>query len=140
MTEENLKIEHFFTRANANEGVKFFIPSPDGTGDSTAWIVVRGLDSDEYRNTKDQTYRDQLSVAALEDEELKEDAFKNNKIKLLSSLVVSWSFDIPCNQDNIKTLLTEAPYIGDFLDRCASKRANYFAKPQPVSSTTQDQS
>jgi hypothetical protein len=120
-------MEQFFTRDKANEGKKLSLVLPDGKP-SDEWIVIRSLDSDAYQKASLKRQRLALKTAEsdLTDEEL--DALSMQAgLDVLVSLVADWSFDDPCNEENVRKLLINAPQIKDAIDVAAHKRAFFYA-------------
>ncbi|MDO6706792.1 phage tail assembly chaperone [Photobacterium sp. 1_MG-2023] len=120
-------MEQFFTREKANEGIQVPLYLPDGT-ESEHWLKIRGVDSDAFREAESESRRLTLEIASLEDEGARKDALKGQKVTLLSSLILSWSFEEACTAENVQKLLTEAPQIADQIDRLAAKRSLFFGK------------
>ena len=125
-------MQQFFTRAKANEGIDLDLTLPDGTPTEYK-IRIRGRDSDEFRKAEAESKR-RLFVA-IQDAKAKKNTDAITKLKsdeerlsLLSALIVSWTLPDECNEDNKRKLLIEAPQIADEIDRLASDRSLFFAK------------
>lgn len=127
-------MEAFFTRQAANEGTEFFLDLPNGKATEHR-IRIRGMDSDEFKVAQAASKRKLMEIAAKMDkakfDEVDQDA---ERLKLLASLVISWTFKdaegnpIPCTQDGIINLLKNAPAIAEQIDRIASNRKHFFRK------------
>lgn len=113
-------IKELFTREECNKTQRVTIGSE--------WIDCLGTDSDAFRKAKLEANR--LVVAG----DLALDDFEPF---LIASLIVDWSFDEECNNDNKVALLREAPSLCEAIDRQASKRANFTKRLSPNSTNTQ---
>ena len=120
-------INQFFTRKKANEGRKVPLFLPDGSK-SDDWLMIRGIDSDAFREADDEACRKAFELAAIEDELDRKEAFKSQKNNLVASLVIGWSFDVECTKENVIEFLTEAPQIADQVSQVARKRALFFGE------------
>ena len=110
-----MKPQDFFTRKESDQGVKFPLEAPDGSK-TNEWLLVAGAESFRY----EKAYRDTVKATLAGS-----DSAEQGDI-LLSSLVISWSFEQPCTQDNVATFLKNSPYIKVSLDRFVVNRANFF--------------
>jgi hypothetical protein len=115
----------FYTRSKANDGIKVDLYLPNGEA-TDHFIRIRGIDSDQFRDTDTKVRRSAIKIVEIDDEELKEEMIKDSHLDILVSLVIDWSFDDECNPANIKQLFTEAPQIADTVDRAAAKRSLFF--------------
>ncbi len=136
-----MKLSDFATRTEANEGKKLYLLLPDGTP-TEEYLLVRGVDSDEFRAAKTAASR---AVFELTQEQLKDKAFvhkfdEENEFKQFQAMIVGWSFDEEFTPENLKTLLTESPYIKDRVNNFSANRAEFFKKKPPASSSTLDTS
>ncbi|MCF6435209.1 hypothetical protein [Pseudoalteromonas sp. MMG022] len=129
-------MEDFFTREKANEGIKIPLTLPDGSV-SDHYIVVRGIDSDAFRDAETLAKRNAMAFAAIEDEAERAAAFADERLGLIAALVADWSFDEPCELETVKKFLHQAPQICEQVDKVAAKRALFFAKGLSSSPTTQ---
>jgi len=118
-------MESFFTRERSNEGTEIPLYLPSGEK-SDHWIRIRGVDSDIFREVEAEVKREAVRVAVLEDEDEKKKKIAEAKVKLIACLIMSWSFEEECNQENILRLLKEAPQIMDMIDKVATKRSLFF--------------
>jgi len=131
----------FFTRGVANEGVQLPLYLPTGEK-SEHWVRVLGVDSDAFRNAEAESRRDAFRIAQIEDLADRAKAIADSKRRLVASLVVAWSFDRPCNVDEVEAFFREAPQIMDAIDLAASKRALFFgagsssSRPTPSTSSS----
>ncbi|MGI9277482.1 MAG: hypothetical protein ACR2PT_21870 [Endozoicomonas sp.] len=121
------EMDNFFTRQKANEGIKLPLVTPDGET-TEHFIMIRGIDSDAFREAETEARRSALQVAAIEDEVARNEAITAEKLTLMTSLVLDWSFDQTCSPDYIRNFLREAPQIADQIDQLAAKRSLFFAK------------
>lgn len=119
-------MDAFFTRSRANEGLELPLYLPNGQK-SEHWVRVLGVDSDAFRNAEAESRRDAFRIAQIEDLADRAKAIADSKRHLVASLVVAWSFDRPCNVEEVEAFFSEAPQIMDAIDRAASKRALFFA-------------
>jgi hypothetical protein len=132
-------MEAFFTRSRANEGVDVPLSLPDGTPTKHS-IRVRGVDSDAFRAADAESRRKTMEAMLKKDEKATELLIRNEKYLLLSSLVVSWTFDMPCTQENVINFFREAPQIADAIDRLAANRTRFFKDSLTSSTPTPGQS
>lgn len=138
-TPSKPSMEAFFTRTAANEGIEVPLYLPDGTRTEHS-LRIRGTDSDAFRAAQAEGRRRLLEAAAEKDQQkLAAVAVANNEL-LLSSLIISWTFEIECNDENKRKLLHEAPQIGDAIDAMASRRTLFFKKGLPNSAPSPEQS
>lgn len=118
-------MEAFFTREKANDGVKFALTTPTGE-DTDHWLLIRGVDSDEFQKARSAEARNFAKMAEIEDEEERNEAIEASAIRVMASLIGGWSFDRELTVDNIINFLTEAPQIREKIDEIASKRTLFF--------------
>lgn len=120
------EMAQFRTRGPANAGVKF--PLQNAAGLLTEhWLLIRGVDSDEFRAADRIARRENVRVAAMDDVAARDKAFDEIRRKLIASLVAGWSFSKPCTPENIVEFLREAPQLEASIDTVATKRALFFA-------------
>jgi len=131
-------MKEFFTRQNAEEGVKFPLYTPDGK-QTEHWIRIRGVDSELFQVAKYQRDREAIEISRIED--VSEQAKRNlqARTKLLASLVIGWSFEQEATLPNVVNFLTEAPQIADAINIAAGERSRFFKMGQigSVSGTEQ---
>lgn len=134
-------MESFFTRQKANEGIELPLYLPDGTK-SEHILRIRGVDSDAFKEAEAKGRRRLLEAAAEKSEAKLLAANVANREGMLCSLIIGWSFDQPCTEENKLQLLREAPQIADAIDTCASRRSLFFkngslsSTPSPVQSSS----
>ncbi|AME18047.1 hypothetical protein AAT1_02022 [Pseudomonas phage AAT-1] len=134
-------MDAFFTRSRANEGLELPLYLPNGQK-SEHWVRILGVDSDSFRNAEAESRRDAFRIAQIEDLTDRAKAIADSKRRLVASLVVAWSFDRPCNVDEVEAFFREAPQIMDAIDLAASKRALFFgagsssSRPTPSTSSS----
>jgi len=122
-----MKPSDFFTRAKANEGERMPLSLPDGTP-TDEWLLIRGVDSDEFRHALDEFRRDLLTYASIKDEGEKSEKTEQARLRLNAALVIGWSFDAEFSEAALLEFLRESPYITAEVDRFASDRRRFFGK------------
>ena len=129
--------EAFFTRPKANGGIDLPLSLPDGTPTEHK-LRIRGIDSDVFRTEEAASRQRMLTALASKDEK----AFnqQEERVKLVSSLVISWTFEQECTPQNVQTFLRNAPQIMDAIDRYAANRRAFFRSSSNSSANTQEQS
>lgn len=128
-------IEKFFTKEQADKGVKIELTYPDGSK-SDEWLMMRGTDSSAFKLANHQV---RIELIDLMEEENKEIVFTRTQeanIKLLSSLVADWSFDMELTEKNVINFLTQAPQIADKIDTLSTNRS-LFTKSESTNSLEQ---
>lgn len=125
-TEENkpASMEMFFTRGNANKGIKLPLYAPDGTK-TDHWVRILGIDSDVYRSVEHEERRKALTLRGKSPEEISQ-AMEESSDRILSALVVGWSFDEPCTEENKIRFLREAPQIAEQINKFSGDRRLFF--------------
>lgn len=131
-------LEAFHTRARANEGIEVPLFLPDGTATDHR-IRIRSTDSDAFRAAEAAGREHMIDVMANKEQLAKFD-HEAERLKLVASLVISWTFDRPCTPENVIAFLREAPQIADSIDRVSANRRNFFKGSSPSSSATQEPS
>ncbi len=121
-----MKPSDFFTRAKANEGERMPLSLPDGTA-TDEWLLIRGVDSDEFRAALDDFRRDLLAYASIKDEAEKAGKTEQARLRLNAALVIGWSFEA-FSEEALLEFLRESPYIAAEVDRFASDRRRFFGK------------
>lgn len=122
-----MSMQDFFTRQKANDGKKEFLYYPDGTA-SAHWIIIRGVDSDNFRDAETAAKRKLIEISQIEDEQERNEAYKNQEVSCIASLIAGWSFDEELTTENVIKLLKEAPQIAEMVNRYAARRGDFFAK------------
>lgn len=122
-----MKPSDFFTRTKANEGEKLPLSLPDGTP-TDEWLLIRGVDSDEFRDALDEHRRAILANAAIKDEAERAEQNRLAGLKLHCALVMGWSFDTEFTQEALQEFLIEAPHLAIEVDNFASNRKRFFRK------------
>lgn len=118
-------MNEFFTRQKANEGIKLTLTLPNGE-DTDHFLMIRGVDSDVFREAEAEAKRNAMQIAALEDKEQRKVAMADEKLVLVAALIMDWSFDEECSLENVKHFLKEAPHIADQVDQIAARRTLFF--------------
>ena len=127
-------MEQFFTRDKANEGIK--LPLFEPTGEPTDhYLIVRGVDSDEFRRSQARLNREVVKVSDLDEKE-REARFGVLQTELVASLVSEWSFEDECTPESVKQFLLKAPQIQDAINVFAGRRSYFFAKRSSDSTST----
>jgi len=127
-------LSDFHTRKTANEGIKLPLTLPNGLP-SNHFLMIRGIDSDEFREAQTQQSRSLLNTSELSDLE-REKLIDDYGNKLICSLVIGWSFDEDFNQENLSNWLIESPQVADMVDRIASQRGLFIKKKLKPSKST----
>lgn len=122
-----MKPSDFFTRAKANEGERMPLSLPDGTP-TDEWLLIRGVDSDQFRVALDDFRRELLAIASIKDEGEKSEKTEQARLRLNAALVIGWSFDAEFSEAALLEFLRESPYITAEVDRFASDRRRFFGK------------
>lgn len=122
-----MKPSDFFTRSKANEGEKLPLSLPDGTP-TDEWLLIRGVDSDEFRDALDEHRRTILANSAIKDEAERAELNRAAGLKLHCALVVGWSFDAEFTDEALKEFFKEAPHLAIEVDNFASDRKRFFRK------------
>lgn len=136
----------FFTRQAGNEGVQMPLYNPVTGEKSEHWLRVVSVDSDIYSRANSKAMREarKLADTKLTDEE-KAERLEEQKLDLVASLVIAWSFDMPCTFDNVRAFLAEAPQILESVNQLAGNRPLFMMgssrssepSPKPTSSSAE---
>lgn len=119
-------MQEFFTRKAANEGKKVPLYLPNGEK-SDHWLIVRGVDSDEFKLAESKAKRNAINLAQIEDENERIEAVRTTELESIAALIANWSFNQKCTPDNVVKFLREAPQIADMVNRYAANRKGFFA-------------
>jgi hypothetical protein len=122
-----MKPSDFFTRAKANEGERMPLTLPDGTA-TNEWLLIRGVDSDQFRLALDDFRRGLLTFASVKDDKEKAEKTEAARLRLNAALIIGWSFDAEFSEAALMEFLRESPYITAEVDRFASDRRRFFGK------------
>lgn len=125
-------MKEFYTREKANEGIELPLFLPDGTL-SEHWLIVRGVDSDKFRQAESTAKRKAIEFAQIEGMQERADAVRTAELECIAALIADWSFPQECTADNVVTFLREAPQIADEVNRFAARRIAYFRKKSETS-------
>ena len=130
----------FHTRAKANEGIELPLSLPDGTPTEHK-IRIRGRDSDLFRQAESDSKRKmfEIAVAKAKGETLNYDEL-DERTRLISALVASWTFEEECTPENVFKFLREAPQIAEQIDTIAGRRSNFFKSIAKDSTPSQEAS
>jgi len=122
-----MKVEEFFTREVANEGLLMPLKLPNGEP-SDEWIRVLGRDSDQFRAA--ELIANRKALNALEsftgDAHAAEEIGVNLQRECIAALISAWSFELELTLDNKLRVLREAPQIADAINLLAGDRARFF--------------
>lgn len=121
-----MNLSDFHTRPKANEGEKLPLSLPDGTP-TDEYLLVRGVDSDQFKDALDAYRRELIGYAKLPDAERTEKG-EQAKRKLVASLVIGWSFKVDFTEAALLEFFREAPHIATEVDAFASDRRRFFRK------------
>ena len=129
----------FYTREAANKGTKVPLFTPDGKA-TEEWLLVLGVDSDEFRRAETRSRRAALEIAQIEDKAERDEVADRYRLELIASLIVSWSFDEECTLEEKVEFLREAPQVADLVDQIALNRKAFFGEGSSSSTSSQKQS
>lgn len=133
------------TREAANAPLRLPLTDPHTGVQGNDWLDVLGADSDvfgaerlasnrrilEYtRSLKAKQAADGRKFTEAELTALADAFNKEEKVRLIASLVCGWSDQTPCTRDAVIAFLTEAPLIADYIDAVATDR-RLFLMPRP---------
>lgn len=133
------EMEKFFSRAKASEGIKFPLYFPGTTDKSEHYLVLRGMDSNEFRVAEALGKRKLAELAALKEDEWAR-RYLEIRRQIVSSLIAGWSFEQECTPENVMSFLKEAPHTEDVINKVASDRSLFFMKGSESSTGTPDPS
>ncbi|MBG89599.1 MAG: hypothetical protein CMO80_22250 [Verrucomicrobiales bacterium] len=119
-------MQEFFTRQLANEGKELPLYLPSGEK-SEHKIRVLGVDSDKFKSKEAESKKIAAELAALDDNEERRVAIEDLQLKLIATLVIGWTFDQECTEENVVNFLREAPQIADAINRFAGNRKAFFS-------------
>lgn len=123
-------MEEFFTREKANEGIRVPLYRPDGA-ETDHWLIVRGVDSDEFRLAESMTRRKTIrEMAEMDSEKDREKAIMGAQTDSAAALIKAWSFDSPCTYESAREFLVNAPQIAGIIMDAITKRSFFFGKWQ----------
>jgi len=127
----------FYTREQGNEGIKIPLTNLDGTS-SNEYLIIRSIDSDEFRYAETDSKRDVYKASMIDDVEERKKMAKVAGLRLQIALVKGWSFTEEFNNENVEAFLTGAPHIADAIDLIATKRGMFLTKKPKSSGRSQD--
>lgn len=143
-------MDQFFTRANAEKGLRVPLLLPDGTP-TKEYVVIRGVDSDIFRTKETQTMRSTAeALASLEadakekkkevDPDTRTKVLDEIELELIAILVKDWSFPVECTFENVMDFLREAPQIRAAINAKAGARKDFFELNAQPSANGQNES
>lgn len=131
-----LTMEAFFTRERANEGIEFPLDLPDGTPTAHR-IRIRGVDSDAFKAAKAESARRLAELLTSKEKATLDNVdHEAERLRLLASLVVSWTFPQPITLEGVCELFRQAPQIADQIDKISGRRALFFRSALTSSTTS----
>lgn len=133
-----MKAADLFTRAPANSGKMFEIPLPSGKG-SGEYMRLLHVDSDAFRRTRAELFAEAAQSGKLSDEERRQ-RHERSSVLLLAALVSDWTLDDPCTPESVCELLSNAPYLQDWISRESENAAAFFGQGSMRLSSTVGQS
>lgn len=119
-----MKPSDFYTRQKSNEGSRMYPIDPATGKTGHEYLIVRGLDSDEFNAALVDKRRENARILTLPPEEQKE-AAEEAELALIASTVCGWSFDEDYSLEAVLELLREAPSVRTEIDKFSSNRANF---------------
>ena len=119
-------ISDFFTREDANEGIKLPLLRQDGS-DSGLWVRIGSIDSDAYRAARRDMERAAFRRGEGDDIDT---ILSTHKERMIAALILDWSpeFDDRPTTENKLKFVREAPHIADRIDVAATNRAEFSKK------------
>ena len=106
-----MRASQFNSREKSEEGLKVFLPLPDGTI-TEEFVVISGRDSRAYRKAQ-SNYRNQMVVAKVDEKDFDEYA---EGLKLTASAIKAWSLEEILTPEAAFAFLDNAPYLVDLID------------------------
>jgi len=121
-------MRQLFIKDKAREGVKLPVVIDGVDGDH--YVIVRGKDSDEYRQaTAESVIRSRdimLSESSISE---RAESLIDERYKVLSSLVAGWSFDENVTHESAYEFATSiSEPVAQAIDKLAENRAKYLKK------------
>ena len=117
-----MKTSDFFTRSACNDGAKVNLKDPATGKDSGEWVLIRGIDSDAFRAKEAELKKRLLTLENPEDHQDEMEA------ELIASLIIDWSLEDECSEENKLLLCTEAPLVVNEINIQAANRALFLKK------------
>ena len=138
-----MSIEDFYTADEADEGIK--LPLYDKYGNETdEWLMVRGMDSEAFRNAKLDADRKSLMLVSEDDDIKRRTEILQIKKELTAVLVIGWSdgfhdsFGEVPTVESVCKFFDKAPQIMDRIDQVAGNRRLFFSMKQKNSVNTSE--
>ena len=120
-----MRASQFNSRIKHEEGLKVFLPLPDGTV-SEEFVILTGRDSRSFRKAQTD-FRNRMVEAKADDKEF--DTYAEG-LKLTASAIKSWSLEDALTLESAVALLDGAPYILDLLDSKLYDSKSFFVGPE----------
>jgi len=114
-------MKDYFIKDKAEEGqrVDLHLPTGEKTDD---YIVIRSIHSETFISAMNKAKQD-FMLARIENEDAEID---NNKV--LASLIKSWSFDEELTPESATEFLTNAPQVGEQINKLAADAKFHYGK------------
>ena len=117
----------FYTRDNANNGIKMPLLAIDGSP-TDEFLLIAGIDSDAFIASNAEAMRGAMLLAEVEDGEVKDSLIRMEKVKLVASLVKGWSFDEEATEEAVIQFFIDAPQVMDQVNQKAAQRSEFVKK------------
>ena len=118
----NNSVTQFYTKPQAEEGVKFPLLDPDGN-ETDHWVKVLGEDSSQYRSLLSDFLRDNAKTKDDDDE-----GQRNFYLKFRAKTLLEWSFEEELTESNIIDVFVNAPDILDQVSKFSKNRSAFLKK------------
>lgn len=115
----------FFIRARANEGVKYYLRTPEGEL-TEFYLLLRGKDSDHFRAAEAAAKRRMAEFDTTQSKEKAIEFFQQEQNNLIAELVMGWNFEESFTLENVRLFLREAPQIADGINSFVGDRERFF--------------
>ena len=123
MNARTLSMSDFHSRKKANEGKKVYLQTPDGTV-TEHYLVIVNCDSDALAkaHAEARTAAVEHKMSGATDSEFTQ----KQRMKLIASAVIGWSFEDELTKESVTAFLTECPHIADEVDNLIYDRKAFF--------------
>ena len=116
-----MRASQFNSREKHEEGLKVFLPLPDGTL-TEEFVIISGRDSRAFRKAQSQ-YRNQMISSKVDEKPFDEYV---EGLKLTASSFKSWSLEEELTPEAAFSLLDNAPYLVDLFDNKIYDAKSFF--------------
>lgn len=120
-----MKASQFNSREKHEEGIKVFLPLPNGTI-TEEFVVLMGRDSRLFRKAQ-ADYRNRMAMAKVDEKDFDEYA---EGLKLTASAIKSWSLEEALTSESAYAFLDNAPYLLDLLDSKLYSDKSFFVEKE----------